>query len=170
MVAKNKQDGGILIVTRHLNYPRELVFDAFTPEHMHQWMWPNGGTLIKATVDFRTGGTNHFGLHMPDGSSWWGKCIYREVTRPTRLVYVQSFSDEAGNTTRHPMSATWPREMLTTISFEAVGTGTQINIQWSPINATEEEQATFNSAMNGMNQGWKITLDQLEQHLAGTKH
>jgi len=162
---------GEFIITRRFKFPPQLMFDAFTKsEHMHQWWGPKGSTVIKAEMNLRPGGINHYGLRMPDGSAMWGKSVYREITPTSRLVYVQSFSDEAGNIAKHPMSPTWPREMLTVITFEETGEGTQLTIQWSPVNATDEERATFNSAMSGMNQGWTGSLDQLEQYLAGIKH
>lgn len=157
---------GEFVITRRFKFPRELMFDAFTkPEHMHQWWGPKGSTVIKAEIDLRPGGVNHYGLRMPDGSAMWGKSVYREITPPSRLVYVQSFSDENGNITTHPMSPTWPREMLTTITFEETTEGTQLSIQWSPVDATETERNTFNAAMSGMNQGWSGSLDQLQQYL-----
>ena len=36
----------------------------------------------------------------------WGIFNYREIVQPERLVFVNSFSDESGGVTRHPMSAT----------------------------------------------------------------
>jgi len=170
MHAKNECGDGEFIITRHFKLPRQLMFDAFTKsEHMHQWWGPKGSKVIKAELDLRPGGMNFYGLQMPDGSSMWGKSIYREIVPPERLVYVQSFSDEAGNITRHPMSPTWPPEMLTVITFEETGEGTQLSIHWSPLNATEEERKTFNAAMSGMHQGWTGSLDQLEQYLAEIK-
>ena len=50
----------------------------------------------------------------PDGSEMWGKFVYREITPPERMVFIVSFSDENGGTTRHPMAPTWPLEMLNT--------------------------------------------------------
>ncbi len=71
----------------------------------------------------------------------WAKFVYREIAAPERLVWVHSFSDEAGGLTRHPMSPTWPLEMLTTVTFEEAGPGkTKVTLRWSPLNATAEEQ------------------------------
>jgi uncharacterized protein YndB with AHSA1/START domain len=166
MAAKNESGDGKFVITRRFKYSRELIFDAFTQsEHLSQWFGPTGSKVIKSQIDLRPGGLNHYGLQMPDGSAMWGKCIYREIERPSRLVYVQSFSDEQGNITRHPMSPTWPREMLTVITLEKTDEGTELCIQWSPIEATEEERNTFNSAMAGMNQGWTGTLDKLDEYL-----
>jgi uncharacterized protein YndB with AHSA1/START domain len=82
---------------------------------------------------------------------------------------VNSFSDEAGGITHHPMSPTWPLEMLTVFSFEDLGGKTKFTVNWSPLNATEEERATFAAGHASMTQGWTGTLEQLEAYLAKAK-
>jgi uncharacterized protein YndB with AHSA1/START domain len=83
------------------------------------------------------------------------------------MVMVTSFSDEAGGITRHPMAPTWPLEMLSTFIFEdEPGGKTKVTIRWSPHNATEEEQKTFDAGRDSMQQGWGGTLDQLAAYLA----
>ena len=52
-----------------------------------------------------------------DGHVIWAKFVYREIAAPQRLVWVHSFSDEAGGLTRHPLSPTWPLELLTTVTL-----------------------------------------------------
>ena len=121
-------------------------------------------------MDLRSGGTYHYGMSMPNGQVMWGKFVYREITAPERLVLVNSFSDEAGGITRHPMSPTWPLELLTTFTFEEEPGGkTKLTIRWSPINAAEAEQQTFDAGHDSMRQGWGGTLDQLGAYLANAK-
>ena len=117
-------------------------------------------------MDLRRGGIYHYGLRAPDGSIMWGKFVYREIVRPERMVLVNSFSDEAGNLTRHPMSPTWPLEMLSTFLFAEEQGRTTVTIKWVPLNADETERKTFNAARPGMQQGWTGTLDQLAKYLA----
>ncbi len=69
-------------------------------------------------MDLRPGGTYHYGMKAPDGAPMWGKMVYREISPPERIVFINSFSDEAGGTTRHPMAPTWPLEMLSVFTFE----------------------------------------------------
>jgi uncharacterized protein YndB with AHSA1/START domain len=96
----------------------------------------------------------------------WGKFVYREITPPSRMVLVSSFSDETGGVTRHPMAPTWPLEMLSTFSFEEEGGKTRFTVRWSPLNASEEERATFVAGHASMQQGWGGTLDKLAAYLA----
>src|SRR5467141_4449519 len=81
---------------------------AFTdPEHMKHWWGPKGFTVRITKMDFRPGGTYHYCMRSPDGRDMWGKFVYREIVAPERIVFINSFSDENGGLTRHPMSPTW---------------------------------------------------------------
>lgn len=117
-------------------------------------------------MDLRPGGTYHYGMKAPDGSPMWGKFVFREVAAPERMVFVNSFSDEAGGTTRHPLHLSWPLEMLTTFTFEGLPGGrTRFTTRWQALNATPEEQNTFDINHNSMRMGWTGTLDQLGAYL-----
>jgi uncharacterized protein YndB with AHSA1/START domain len=75
--------------------------------------------------------------------------------------------DEAGDITCHPMSPTWPLELLSTITFDEQAKGTLLTIRWAlRPSATEEQRRTFNAAHNSMQQGWTGTMDQLAAYLA----
>ena len=155
------------VISRTFNAPREVVFDCFTkPDEMKKWWGPKGFTVIVSKMDLRVGGTYHYGMNGPDGTPMWGKFVYREIVRPERIVFVNSFSDENGGVTRHPMALDWPLEMLTTFTFEDVGGKTRLTTTWVPLDATEAEWATFDAGHDSMKQGWTGTLDQLEAHLA----
>jgi uncharacterized protein YndB with AHSA1/START domain len=83
------------------------------------------------------------------------------------MVFINSFSDEAGGTTRHPLHQSWPLETLSVFTFdEQPGGKTKVTIRWSPHNATEEERKTFDAGHASMNQGWGGTIDKLEAYLA----
>jgi len=73
----------------------------------------------------------------------WGKWIFREITAPEKLVLNNSFSDAEGNLTRHPMSATWPQEMLTTSVLADHGDTTALTLTWSVKDCPEIERQTF---------------------------
>ena len=105
-------------------------------------------------MDLRPGGTYHYGMKMPDGSVMWGRLVYREIAPPEKLVFINSFSDEKGGLTRHPMAPTWPIEMLSVFTFEEQPGGkTKFTVRWSPHNATEEERKTFDAGHASMNSG-----------------
>jgi uncharacterized protein YndB with AHSA1/START domain len=159
------------VISRVFNAPRDLVWKCFTdPQHMKQWWGPKGFANFSSKMDFRAGGRYHYGLKSPDGMTMWGRMIYREIVPPEKIVFINSFSDEQGGLSRHPMAPSWPIEMLSIFTFEEQPGGkTKFTVRWSPHNATAEEQRTFDEGHGSMNQGWSGTLDQLEAHLAIAK-
>lgn len=156
--------------SRVLKAPRDLVFLAATdPVHLIHWYGPAGTTVLRADVDLRVGGCHHYGLRTPDGGEMWGKQVYREIVRPEKLVYLQSFSDRDGGIARHPMAPTWPLQMLSTLTFEALADGTtRLTVTWQPFECDDAANATFDGARAGMAGGFKGMFDNLEAHLAAT--
>ena len=154
------------VASRVFDAPRDLVWKAFTdPERMKEWWGPKGFTVIASKMDLRPGGIYHYGMKAPDGSMMWGKFVFREIVAPERMVFINSFSDEAGGTTRHPMAPVWPLEMLSIITFEDVGGKTKFTVRWAPHNATDDERKMFGSSHASMRQGWGGTMDKLEAYL-----
>jgi uncharacterized protein YndB with AHSA1/START domain len=160
--------GQEFVTTRIFDAPRALVWKCFTePEHMKQWWGPKGSKVIASKMDLRIGGTYHGAMQSPDGAVMWAKFVYREVVPPERLVWVHSFSDEAGGLTRHPLSPTWPLKLLTTVTFDEMANDkTRLTLSWSPLEASAEEQKTFNAARDSMHVGWAGSFDQLAAYLA----
>ena len=159
------------VISRVFDAPRDLVWKCFTePNRMAQWWGPKGSTIVASKMDLRIGGTYHGAMRDPGGNVMWAKFVYREIVEPERLVWVHSFSDEAGGLTRHPLSPTWPLEMLTTVTFdEPIRGQTGVTIRWSPINASTDEQKTFDAAHDSMRGGWGGTFDRLAAYVATAK-
>ena len=159
------------VITRTFDAPRGRVFQAWTdPEHMKHWWGPRGFTSPICKLDLRPGGSMHYCLRSPDGHEMWGKFVFREVVVPERLIYINSFSDAEGGITRHPMSPTWPLELLTTVTFEEHEGKTTLTVRWGLLpSATEPERKTFGEGHSSMQQGWTGTLDQLAGYLAQPK-
>lgn len=158
---------GELVITRVLDAPRDLVWKAWTePERLMHWWGPKGFVMQTVKLDLRPGGVFHYGMRSPGGAEMWGKFVYREIRAPERLVYVVSFADEAGNTLRHPASATWPLEVLNTLTLTEHAGRTTLMLHGVPINATATERATFSEAKRNVQAGTSAMLDQLEAYLA----
>lgn len=156
-----------IVITRVFDAPRELVWKVWTdPNHLKHWWGPKGLTMLSTKVDLRPGGMFHYGMRTPEGHEMWGKFVFREIVPPERLVHVVSFSDPQGGITRHPMSANWPLEVLNTMTLVEQNGKTTMTLKGVPINATEEERRTFKEGHGSMQQGFKGTLDQLEEYLA----
>ncbi len=157
------------VISKTFDAPREHVWKAWTERgRLMQWFGPKGFKMPAAKLDFRPGGSFHYCLETPEGKEMWGKFVYREIAAPERIILVNSFSDEDGGITRHPFAATWPLELLSTTTLTDEGGKTKVTIQWAPLNPTDEERKTFDSAHDGMNQGWNGTFDQLAEYLAKT--
>ena len=154
-------------ISRTFDAPRALVWQLWTqPEHLGRWFSPKGVTPAGGTMDLRTGGSYHYCLKTLDGNEMWGKWVFREVTPPERMVWVHSFSDAQGGTTRHPMAANWPLEMLSRATFTEAGGKTTVTLEWHALNATPDEQKVFDAAHGGMRGGWTGTFDHLDAYLA----
>ena len=171
MPVKNPDANPEFVITRVLDAPRDVVWRAWTMrEELMKWFGPQGYTMPHAKLDLRPGGTFHYAIRSPDGHEMWGKWTYREIVAPEKLVLISSFSDAQGGITRHPMSASWPQETLSTTTFEEQDGKTAITIRWSPWHATALEIETFANAMSSMEQGWSGTFAQLSAYLEKQAH
>jgi uncharacterized protein YndB with AHSA1/START domain len=156
-------------ISRIFRAPRNLVWKAWTDvEHLQKWFGPSGCTIPTCKMDFKPGGIFHYCMRTSDGLEMWGKWTFLEIVKPERLVLIQSFSDKDGGITRHPLSADWPRETLSTTTFAESNGETTITLRWAAHNATEIERKTFDSSHASMQQGWGGTFAQLDRYLEQT--
>jgi uncharacterized protein YndB with AHSA1/START domain len=153
-------------IARVVDAPRDRVWQSWTdPELLRHWWGPKDFACTHCTIDLRPGGLMHYCLRAPDGMEMWGRFIYREVVKPSKLVFVVAFSNAKGRITSHPMSPEWPQQILSTVEFEAQGAKTKITVHWVPIEATELERRTFADGAPSMQQGWTGTFEQFEAYL-----
>ena len=155
------------VISRVYDAPRERVWQAWTePERLKQWWSPPNFKTHTCKVDLRPGGMFLYGMRAPDGTEVWGRFIYREIVAPEKLVFIVSFSDPQGGRTRHPWSANWPLDILSTVTFEAEGARTKVTVRWTPHEASELERKAFDEGRGSLSQGWGGTLDHLTAYLA----
>jgi uncharacterized protein YndB with AHSA1/START domain len=155
------------VITRVFDAPRDLVFKAHTEcERLKRWWGPKGFTMTACNLDLKPGGAFHYCMRSPNGQDMWGKFVYREIVAPERLVFVNSFSDEMGGSTRNPWMPTWPLEVLNVATFTEQGGKTTLTMRGTPHNASPEERAAFKAAMHSMEQGFGGTFAQLDHYLA----
>ena len=158
------------VIERTFPVSQQRLFEVCSQvEHLREWMSPAGMKVLKAEQSLKPSGTYHYGLATPNGGEMWGLVTYREITPPSRLVFMQSFSDKNGGITAHPMAPTWPKEMTTIFDFISVGEKqTTLRISWIFAGIEDAEATTFYGAHAGMNQGWTGSLDQLSDYLTKT--
>jgi uncharacterized protein YndB with AHSA1/START domain len=156
------------VIAREFDAPRDLVWRAWTErEHFSRWFGPKGFKTNLVKFDLRPGGMTHYSQTAPNGAELWGKAVYREIVPPEKLVWVNSFSDKDGGTTRHPFTKDpWPLQMLTVVTFAENAGKTTVTVNWLPLDATDDEIKTFDAGRGSMTQGWGGTFEQLTAHLA----
>lgn len=101
-----------IVITRDFDAPRALVFDAWTKaEQVARWWDPSRVPLAVCEIDLRPNGAFQFVNQGPDGARHQFAGIYREIARPSRLVFTTQaprdgesvgtlvFSEHQGKTT-----------------------------------------------------------------------
>lgn len=162
--------GPELVIERMCNAPQAQVWKAWTEAGpLAQWWGPKGFALGVASLDVKPGGTFLYSMRSSGGQEMWGKFVYRDVISPERLVYVSSFSDPEGNVTRAPFGGDfthWPLEILNHLTLSESGGKTKLVLRSAPINASDEERATFVAVQKNVQAGFAATFEQLEEYLA----
>jgi len=143
-----------ILITRVLNAPRELAWQAMTdPKHLVQWWGPRGFTTTVQQMDVRPGGIWTLVMHGPDGTDYPNHSIFQEVVYPERIVFALGGGRPGG--TQADFIATW--------TFEAIEDNTtQITIRmvFSSVAARDTIVQEY-GAIEGAHQ----TLERLAEHL-----
>jgi uncharacterized protein YndB with AHSA1/START domain len=79
-------DKPMIITTRLIAAPRELVWKVLTtPEHLQHFWGPDGFANTFKTFDFRVGKEARFTMHGPDGKDWPNRFVFITI-EPPRLL------------------------------------------------------------------------------------
>jgi uncharacterized protein YndB with AHSA1/START domain len=136
-----------LVVTRTVNGPARLVFEAWTtPELFKRWWVPKsmGMSLRSCEMDVRAGGKYRLEFE-PDAVAFFG--TYLEVTPHSRLVWTNEEGGEGGS--------------VTTVTFEEVG-GKTLLVMHERYSSKEALDAAGTGAADAMVE----TFAQLDELLA----
>ena len=155
------------IITRQFRAPRALLWQVQTQaEHLQHWLSPQGFHTIHADMDFRVGGSYHYGIEGPNGLQMWGLQQFLQIIPEHKLVHLQSFSTRDRGPGRHPMAPTWPEFMKVTAVLEDAGEGcTTYHLSWQPHESDEAGHAAFDGAREGMQAGFAGTFAKLDAYL-----
>jgi len=86
--AKNNTTDRELIISRTLNAPVTLVWEAWTqPEHITNWWGPNGFTTTILAMDFTPGGKWDLIMHSPDGKDYDNSSLFKEIIPYKKIVF-----------------------------------------------------------------------------------
>jgi uncharacterized protein YndB with AHSA1/START domain len=143
--------GRALTISRLLNAPRELVYEAWTKaEHIINWWGPNGFTNTIHEMNVKPGGMWRYIMHGPDGTDYPNRITFLEVIKPERLTYWHG-SDEDND----------PNNFFVAVTFEAQGNKTNLTM-YSVFSSAE---ALAEVKKFGAIEGGKQTLNKLEVYL-----
>jgi uncharacterized protein YndB with AHSA1/START domain len=157
-VEKTNDTDREIVITRVVDAPRELVWQAMTdPQHMIHWWGPHGFTNTIEEMDVRPGGVWKHVMHGPDGANYPNKSVFTEVVKPERIVFSHGGRREGGPGTY--FDATW--------TFDVVDTGkTRVTIRMVFPSAADRD---FVVKEFGAIEGGKQTLERLAEHLPKIK-
>jgi uncharacterized protein YndB with AHSA1/START domain len=136
-----------LVVTRTINGPARLVFEAFTqPELLKRWWAPKstGLSLLSCETDVRVGGKYRFvfGHEASKPMAFYGR--YIEVVPYSRLVWTNEEGEEGG--------------VVTTVTLVEETGGTLV-----VMHDLYPSKEALEAVLAGMEGGMRETLDQLEE-------
>jgi uncharacterized protein YndB with AHSA1/START domain len=137
-----------LVITRTVNGPARLVFEAFArPELFQRWWTPKsfGITLISHEADVRAGGSYRLVMGHPSSDqpmAFFGR--YLDVTPPSRIVWTNDEGGEGG--------------AVTTVTFEETNGATRVVVH--ELYASKE--ALDDALASGSISGWGEQFEQLD--------
>jgi uncharacterized protein YndB with AHSA1/START domain len=142
-----------IVITRSLNAPRALVFDAYTkPELLRKWLLgPPGWEMTVCEVDLRVGGAYRYAWRNQNGTVMGMGGVMREIVPPERLVSTEKFDDPW-----------YPGEGIGTLVLTEEGGRTTIT-QTILYESTEARDMVLRSPMES---GLAAGYDRLEQLLS----
>ena len=159
-----------LEITRYFTQSKEDVYKAFTSsESLQQWWGPLGFEMEIKTFEFYPEGTVHFVLRGKDGTEMWAKWVLKEIKESSKLQFINSFSNEAGETVKAPeipFGADWPLQMILDLEFYEDDQKSRIDLVSFPHNASDESKKVFEDNIGNMEFGFGGTFDQLEKYLS----
>lgn len=170
MTSQNDVADRTVVVSRVLNAPRDLVFEAWTnPKHMAQWWGPHGFTNPVCEMDVRAGGRYRVVMHGPKSTEYDQdypvKGVFLEVVPPEKLVMTDDTSEHPQDWQEAINPGGKPEDLdsVVTITFEDLGGG-KTRITVSSLFKTKKIRNGF--ADTGMVEGWTQSLEKLEALLA----
>jgi uncharacterized protein YndB with AHSA1/START domain len=167
-VEKRTTGKELFVIARSFDAAIDRVYDMWTqPENLAQWLPPTGATMRFLRAEPTIGRSSFYEMRFADAVPMFGLINYSELTKPSRIVYVQQFCDATERVTRPPFFKHWPLHMRTTVALtrEAEQT-TRVTIRWEPIDAQPEDIAEFVNQRASMTEGWTGSFDKLEYALA----
>jgi uncharacterized protein YndB with AHSA1/START domain len=155
-------------LTRVFEAPRERVWEAWsTADQLGKWWGPKGCSIEIGRFEFRPGGFCHYSMEYALTPKTWGRFNYREIAKPERLAWLNSFANENCGITRAPFSEFCPLEIQNTVTFEERNGTTVMSLRAEPFGETEEERSFFEElcTSRSLEKGYTGTCEALDAFL-----
>ena len=135
-----------IVVTRIIEGPRRLVFDAFTdPDRLGRWWGPNGAAITTRAFDFRPGGIWDASIKGPHGD-FPNYVVWKEIIPPERIVWLY-----------YGMGKDDPNPVESTLTLAERGAATDVRLRLVFTSKEARENAMKYHALEGA----KLTLERL---------
>ena len=137
-----------IVVTRTIDGPARLVFEAWSrPDLFQRWWTPKscGLSMVSYEADVRTGGAYRLVMGHPSSEqpmAFFGR--YIDVTPPSRIVWTNDEGDEEGP--------------VTTVTFEEKDGATQVVVH----ELYPSKEALDEAMASGSTSGWGEQFEQLD--------
>ncbi len=141
-----------IVITRVIDAPREVVFEAFTQvRHLSRWWGPDGFTTTTRAFGFGVGQEWDFVMHGPDGTDYAEWICWTDVVPPERIAM------------RHGERRDDPQAFDAVLTLTVEGSGTLVELR-TVFNTREQRQEAVERyhAVEGGQQ----TLQNLATYLA----
>ena len=141
-----------IVVSRIIDAPQELVFEAFTEvRHLSRWWGPEGFSTTTRSFEFREGGAWDFVMHGPDGTDYQEWITWTGIVPPVEIALLHGESRDDPNT------------FESVLTFAPDGAGTRIEMRTVfPTKEVRDEAVEKYHAIEGGRQ----TLSHLAAYVA----
>jgi uncharacterized protein YndB with AHSA1/START domain len=133
-----------LSLTRSFDAAPETLFDAWLQQSWGDWTGPEGAVCLSCEIDPRVGGQWRIHSRRPDGSEFMLNGTYKEITRPSRLVF--SWND----------CFSGPQASTVILTFKSKGAGTEMTLSHEGF-ASDEQRDRHND-------GWSMIFERLARY------
>ena len=149
-------------IERVFKAPLERVWNAWSEaDQIEHWWGPKGCTIELARFEFRPGGFFHYAMRYGAEPPMWGRFNYREIAPRERIVWLNSFANEACGIARAPFSDLCPLEIENSVTFKERAGVTTVLLRARPFGATKAEQRWFDDLRASFDEGYGGTFERL---------
>ena len=138
-----------IVMSRVIDAPRELVFEAFTEvRHLSRWWGPAGFSTTTRAFEFRVGAAWDFVMHGPDGTDYQEWISWTEIAPPERIALL------------HGESRGDPNAFASVLTFAPDGAATRIEMRTVfPTRELRDEAVEEHHAVEGGQQTLSHLVD-----------